>query len=64
MAGVLGDREVDAVKLTPGHLQLADLADLCEAVGLRVIVVGGEELKTALVREIGRLYRSAGQDLQ
>ncbi len=48
---VIEDRAVNIMKLTPAHLALVKDMDLA-ALDLRVLVVGGEDLKAGLAREI------------
>ena len=48
---VIEDKAVNIIKLTPAHLALIKDLDL-QSMGLRVLIVGGEDFKTELARAI------------
>ena len=53
---VFAEDAVDVVKLTPSHLALLDRSDL-GPLRIRKLVVGGEDLGTALARSVGEASR-------
>jgi amino acid adenylation domain-containing protein len=54
---VMQDNAVDIIKLTPAHLQLLRDAGI-RAPRVRKLILGGEDLKTALARSLDGIFRS------
>ena len=53
---VFEDNKVDVVKLTPSHLSLVKDLDLADS-PIRVLIVGGEDFKTSLARDVSNAFR-------
>ncbi|QGQ96128.1 amino acid adenylation domain-containing protein [Paenibacillus psychroresistens] len=55
---ILRDSRVTIVKLTPAHLSLVKDLDLSifEASNIRTFIIGGDDLKVTVAREIGKLF--------
>jgi amino acid adenylation domain-containing protein len=54
---VMQDDAVDIIKLTPAHLQLVRDAGVA-ATRVRKLILGGEDLKTALARSLAGIFRN------
>lgn len=53
---VLADNRVEVVKLTPSHLKVVKELK-CETPGIETFIVGGEELKTDIARDIDDYFK-------